>query len=259
MSDWTFDWGAHEALIRENGLTIDRPRYTRHPDHPEIVYPIDYGYINGTVGEDGVEIDLFVGTADTGLVGVLRTVDHRKGDTEFKLIYNCSASEVYLVNGFINFAPALMSGELRMRAPMAELWGASPARGCFNHLDLNVRDLVGSKAFYDAFLGWLGYRTYQAWEGGYSWRKGESYLTLVQAGPEYLGPGYHRKRVGVNHLAFSVASPDEVELFHREFLLPRNIPVLYGGPLEDPSGTYAVFFEDPDRLKLELVYQPALS
>jgi catechol 2,3-dioxygenase-like lactoylglutathione lyase family enzyme len=189
----------------------------------------------------------------------LRTVDHRKGDTEFKLLYNCSASEVYLVNGFINFAPALMSGALLMRAPMAELWGASPARGAFNHLDLNVRDLVGSKAFYDAFLGWLGYRTYQAWEGGYSWRKGESYLTLVQAGPEYLGPGYHRKRVGVNHLAFSVASPDEVELFHREFLLPRNIPVLYGGPLEDPSGTYAVFFEDPDRLKLELVYQPALS
>lgn len=256
MIDWTFDWTAHEGLIRENGLTIDRPRFSRHPDHPEIVYPIDYGYINGTLGEDGCEIDIFVGTARTGLVGVLRTTDHRKGDQEYKLIYNCSAAEVYLVNGFINFAPRLMEGELLMRQPMHELWETAPARGAFNHLDLNVRNLVASKAFYDDMLGWLGYHPYQAWEGGYSWRKGDAYLTLVQAGPEYLGPGYHRKRVGVNHLAFSVASADEVEQFHQGFLLARGLPVLYGGPLEDPSGTYAVFFEDPDRLKLELVYQP---
>jgi len=48
-------------------------------------------------------------------------------------------------------------------------------------------------------------------------------------------------------------------------LLPRlsidanqsRSPVLYGGPKEwqnyDP-GYYAVYFEDPDRIKLELVY-----
>jgi inorganic pyrophosphatase len=259
MPDWTFDWAAHEVLIREHGLTIDRPRHSRHPDHPEIIYPIDYGYINDTVGEDGHEIDIFVGTAHTGLVGVLRTVDHRKGDTEFKLIYNCSPAEVYLVNGFINYAPALMSGELLMREEMAQLWEAAPARGAFNHLDLNVRSLTESKAFYEDFFAWMGYRPYQAWEGGYSWRKGDAYITLVQAGNEYLGPGYHRKRVGVNHLAFAVSSPDEVDAFFRDFLTARQVPVLYGGPLEDPSGTYAVFFEDPDRLKLELVYQPPLS
>lgn len=257
MTDWTFDWTAHETLIRENGLSIDRPRHTRHPKFPEIVYPIDYGYINGTEGEDGDEIDVFIGTAQTGLVAAMRTTDHRKGDTEYKLLYNCSPTEVYLVNGFINFAPALMVGELLMRRPMDELWGASPARGAFNHLDLNVRSLSESKTFYGDFLGWLGYHPYQAWEGGYSWRKADSYITLVQASSEYLGPGYHRKRVGVNHLAFSVSTPDEVDVFHQQFLLPRQVPVLYGGPLEDPSGTYAVFFEDPDRLKLELVYQPA--
>lgn len=256
--DWSFDWVAHEVLIRENGLSIDRPRYTRHPHFPEIVYPIDYGYINATEAPDGDGIDVFVGTAQTGLVGVLRTTDHRKGDQEFKLIYNCSAAEVYLVNGFINFDPTLMSGELLMRQPMEQLWGIAPARGAFNHLDLNVADLVASKTFYGDFLGWLGYHPYQAWEGGYSWRKGDSYVTLVQASNEYLGPGYHRKRVGVNHLAFTAATPDEVDIFFREFLQGRSVPVLYGGPLEDPSGTYAVFFEDPDRLKLELVYQPSL-
>lgn len=117
-----FDWEAYEALITSNGITLDRPRRTRHPEHPEIIYPIDYGYINGTVGLDGQEIDIFVGTASTGLVGVLFTDDHRKGDSEIKLLYDCSPEEVYLVNGFINFAPTLMSGTLLMREPMHRLW-----------------------------------------------------------------------------------------------------------------------------------------
>jgi inorganic pyrophosphatase len=121
-----FDWEAHEALIAKNGITLDRPRYSHHPDHPEIIYPIDYGYINGVMGLDGHELDIFVGTSLTGLVGYLFTTDHRKGDQEYKLIYNCSPAEVYLVNGFINFAPRLMSGELVMRYPMARLWEMAP-------------------------------------------------------------------------------------------------------------------------------------
>ncbi|CAN0593122.1 unnamed protein product, partial [Laminaria digitata] len=36
--------------------------------------------------------------------------------------YNCTPEEVYLVNGFINFAPELMQGELVMRRPMHGLW-----------------------------------------------------------------------------------------------------------------------------------------
>ncbi|MOA47913.1 hypothetical protein D3C78_1705920 [compost metagenome] len=45
-----------------------------------------------------------------------------KGDTEIKLLYNCSPQEVYLVHGFLNYAPELLSGKLVMRIPMAELW-----------------------------------------------------------------------------------------------------------------------------------------
>lgn len=252
-----FDWEAHEALIAANGLTIDRPRFTAHPHFPEVVYPLDYGYINDTVGLDDQEIDVFVGTAPTGLVGALLTVDHRKGDHEFKLLYDCSPQEVYLVNGFINFAPALMSGELLMRHPMGALWRAAPPGGTLDHLDLNVRDLGRSGPFYEAFLAWLGYAPFQQWPEGRSWRKNGAYVVLVQTDPARLEAGFHRKRVGVNHLAFAAARPEEVDRFYREFLLPRDVPVLYGGPRED-GGTYAVYFEDPDRLKLELVYRPRL-
>ena len=116
------DWNAWEGLILEQGISIDRPRGSRHPDHPSIIYPIDYGYVNETLGTDGHELDVFVGSADSGLLGAIVTRDHRKGDTEFKLIVDCTAEEIYLVNGFINFDVRLMEGVLLLRRPMAELW-----------------------------------------------------------------------------------------------------------------------------------------
>lgn len=115
-------WAAWEALIRKAGVTIDRPRESRHPRFPEIVYPLDYGYVNDTIGTDGVEIDIFVGSAANGLIGLLATADHRQGDREIKFLYNCSREEVYLANGFINFDRTLLEGTLVLRRPMKELF-----------------------------------------------------------------------------------------------------------------------------------------
>lgn len=36
-------------------VTVDRPIGTHHPKHPEIVYPINYGYVEGLLGGDGEE------------------------------------------------------------------------------------------------------------------------------------------------------------------------------------------------------------
>ena len=116
------DWELWEGFIGLKGITLDRPRLSKHPQHEEIVYPIDYGYVNGTTSADGEEQDIFVGTAQNGLVGAIFTEDLQKGDSECKLIYDCSPEEIYLVNGFINFAPNLMHGRLLMRYPMKDLW-----------------------------------------------------------------------------------------------------------------------------------------
>jgi len=56
-----FDWAACDEVIAAQGVTLDRPRKSTHPVHKDIVYPIDYGYVNGTIGEDGAEVDIFVG------------------------------------------------------------------------------------------------------------------------------------------------------------------------------------------------------
>lgn len=135
LSEWAdrVDWPAWETLIRSNGVTIDRPRHSIHPVHDEIVYPIDYGFVNGTESSDGEEIDIFVGTADSGLVGAIWTTDHRKGDQECKFLIDCTPEEVYLVNGFLNFDRSLMEGRLVLRRRMREMWagggGAAVAGG----------------------------------------------------------------------------------------------------------------------------------
>lgn len=120
-----FDWSGWEATIEAHGVTIDRPRLSRHPVHPSIIYPLDYGFVNGTTSADGEEVDVFVGTAPAdriGLNGLIVTTDRRKGDQEAKLLFRCDPTEVYLVNGFINFDRRLMEGTLILRQPLAELW-----------------------------------------------------------------------------------------------------------------------------------------
>ena len=49
-------------------VTVDRPIGTHHPKHPEIVYPINYGYVEGLLGGDGEEQDVYI-------LGVDKSVD----------------------------------------------------------------------------------------------------------------------------------------------------------------------------------------
>jgi catechol 2,3-dioxygenase-like lactoylglutathione lyase family enzyme len=127
-----------------------------------------------------------------------------------------------------------------------------------HHLDLNVRDLARSADFYGRLLPLLGYRPGEAGEGWITWQCPTFYITLVQTAEPYRSLGFHRKRIGVNHLAFHAPSRQAVDDLHG-WLRENGVPILYGGPLEmgTPSKpNYAVFFEDPDRLKLEYVYRP---
>ena len=41
-------------------VTVDRPMGSIHPIHPDIVYPVNYGYIKGTLATDGEEQDAYI-------------------------------------------------------------------------------------------------------------------------------------------------------------------------------------------------------
>ena len=54
-------WGGLAHLIAEHPLVIDRPKGLPHPRFPEVVYPLDYGYLEGTQAIDGGGIDVWRG------------------------------------------------------------------------------------------------------------------------------------------------------------------------------------------------------
>ena len=118
----SFAWDHWESLLEHRGVLVDRPAHSAHPDHPSIVYPIDYGHLPETLGGDGDEVDVWSGTGRSGLVGIMITRDHVKKDREVDLLWNCTPDEIYLVNGFINFDRELLEGRLVLRQSMLENW-----------------------------------------------------------------------------------------------------------------------------------------
>jgi catechol 2,3-dioxygenase-like lactoylglutathione lyase family enzyme len=125
------------------------------------------------------------------------------------------------------------------------------------HVQLNVSPL--SMPFYKALLRHLGYTLVREVPEMFGATNGTTDLWIVRTDPRYARRGFHRKATGVNHVAFRVPSRVDVDRFVQEFLAVHAIPALYGGPREYPEyrrGYYAVFFEDPDRLKLEIAHVP---
>lgn len=70
-------------------VTIDRPLGSRHPKHEDIVYPINYGYIEGVMAPDGEEQDAYVLGVDIPVrefTGKVIAVIHRYDDVEEKWV-----------------------------------------------------------------------------------------------------------------------------------------------------------------------------
>lgn len=92
------------------------------------------------------------------------------------------------------------------------------------------------------------------YSGGASWGIG-----LQLARPESRDRKHDRYAPGLHHMAFSAASRADVDATY-EILQEMGAhvfdpPAEYGGE-EYLPGYYAVFFADPDGLKLEVVHQP---
>lgn len=123
-----------------------------------------------------------------------------------------------------------------------------------SHIEIYVSDLAASIDLWGWLLPQFGFSPYQEWDSGKSWRQGNSYITFVLAEEGYRDQPHHRKRPGLNHLAFWADSTDQVEALTRG-LRERGVPILYEDRTaeEGAPSPYAVFFEDPDRMKVEVV------
>ena len=91
-------WAALDQLMASSRVVIDRPRGTAHPRYPDMIYPLDYGYLADTTAMDGGGIDVWAGSDPArGLDAVMVTVDMMKRDSEIKLLIGCTEEEKQLV------------------------------------------------------------------------------------------------------------------------------------------------------------------
>lgn len=125
-----------------------------------------------------------------------------------------------------------------------------------HHIEIYVSDLDRSHAFWTALLKQIGYEEEGRWEDGFTLAHGDdAYLTFVQVAEKHADRSYHRCGVGLNHLAFRVNDRETVDRL-RHFCLTNNVPGLYDDKYPFANGGsdyYALFVEDPDRIKVEFV------
>ena len=137
-------------------------------------------------------------------------------------------------------------------------------RGSLSHVDLTVSDLQRSVDFYDRVLGRLGYRRLdEVSAGAPCWGisdPGGGFFTIAlkPARPENMTARHDRYAPGLHHLAFHADSREDVNEFHG-FLLDIGVTMLDPPAEYDYTpGYYAVFFADPNGIKLEVVFEPEL-
>jgi catechol 2,3-dioxygenase-like lactoylglutathione lyase family enzyme len=129
--------------------------------------------------------------------------------------------------------------------------------GALHHVDLTVADFRRSKAFYAEIMPLMGFERLPKEFGAVAWR-GASIVAIQPASPEERDRVHSRHAPGLHHLAFRAPSRDAVDRLHGA-LQTLGVTIL-DPPADYPysEGYYAVFFADPDGVKLEYVHAPAL-
>jgi catechol 2,3-dioxygenase-like lactoylglutathione lyase family enzyme len=132
--------------------------------------------------------------------------------------------------------------------------------GEIHHIRLTVSSLSQSAAFYTSLLSELNYRVARQASRTISFhhRTSPAALILSETG-ESLGLTHSRDAPGLHHLAFHASSKEEVDRIYEDVLLRSKQIRILDPPCDCPEyspGYYAVFFEDPDGIKLEIAFTP---
>ena len=131
--------------------------------------------------------------------------------------------------------------------------------GGVDHVYVTVTDLARSEAFYDGVMRLLGFKKGTAPIAGEPHRHYFNQVTQYSLRPAKR-PGPHDAYApGLHHVAWAVESRSAVDGMYevarkigaRVLDAPADYPQYNNG-----NGYYAVFFADPDGLKLECVYTP---
>lgn len=149
-------------------------------------------------------------------------------------------------------------------------------RGPLAHIDMSISDPARSIPFYSAFFEALGYKRWHYEHEGFTgpnptratWgvRYADGASFAVEVRPSR---GENRDRVcdryapGVHHMAFHAETAAAVDAVHEAMLAVGarvlDPPTDYGEHAAYSKGYYAVFFADPDGVKLEVAHIPGAN
>ncbi|GJJ73589.1 hypothetical protein EMPS_05947 [Entomortierella parvispora] len=134
--------------------------------------------------------------------------------------------------------------------------------GTIGHLDLSVEDYEASKKFYSFLLvDLMGYKNVM--EEPYCTMWTNSIGEMIAISPGNNTP-HHKSNPGIHHLAFNAETRELIDEFHTKIVdyQSKNVhakSTILDKPADYPQyvpGYYAVFFTDPDGIKLEIAYKP---
>ena len=128
--------------------------------------------------------------------------------------------------------------------------------GAIHHIDITVRDSAQALRFYDFVLPLMGFRRIEDAAEGPLWAGAQVEVGLQTARADST-TAHDRRSPGLHHLAFTAPTREAVDGLY-EKLRAANVPI-FDPPADYPEyapGYYAVFFADPDDIKLEYVFTP---
>ncbi|MBI3709222.1 MAG: VOC family protein [Proteobacteria bacterium] len=124
-----------------------------------------------------------------------------------------------------------------------------------DHLVVRVGDFAKSKRFYTDVLGFIGFKLKYEFGDSAGWSNGKTLFWIGEADAEGKKHPHRAGNIGFHHYAFELAKRSDVDDLG-EFLEKKKVKIV------DPSGEYyeggyyAVYFLDPDGMKLEAMYYP---
>ena len=118
-------------------------------------------------------------------------------------------------------------------------------------VDLRVRDVAASAAWYSALLNLNPVRDFHGPDGRlvHIVLAHESGLTLGLIGPPSADEDFDEYHVGLDHLEFLVATVDDL---HQWATRLAELGIANSGLRTRPHGSVMVTFRDPDNIQLEL-------
>jgi catechol 2,3-dioxygenase-like lactoylglutathione lyase family enzyme len=118
-----------------------------------------------------------------------------------------------------------------------------------DHIAIRVSNFKKSKFFYHNLFKFLGFKVLDEYENAIGWTNGKTRFWIGAADSRGKKRKYRIGDVGFHHYAFELRNRKDVDDLYQ--FLQKNKAIIVDPPDEYYKDYYAVFFLDPDGLKLE--------